>query len=168
MSNTATAALSSLTDPVLTNNSSTWVTTVSDATPPTFTLPTLAAGYCPADIIQAVFSGLPYPNDLTYLRPDYFLFGAGFTMLNLTNLADNCTLAANPISWTIDFGNNGSVELSGIGQLNLYGTPIEFPVGDNKITFTVSDSSLTAPVGNPAIKSVILTVIPRPVMTLSP
>jgi hypothetical protein len=131
-------------------------------------VPTLADGYCPIDIFQAKFNNAPYPNDLYYLRPDYYIFGVGSPILDLdlTKIIENCGLAANPIAWAIDFGNNGGLpDLSGNGQLSLYGIPIQFPVGDNKITYTVADAAVSA---NTTTHTVILTVIPRPVITLSP
>jgi hypothetical protein len=141
---------------------------VTDNQAPTFVVPTLADGYCPIDIFQAKFNNAPYPNDLYYLRPDYYIFGVGSPILDLdlTKIIENCGLAANPIAWAIDFGNNGGLpDLSGNGQLSLYGIPIQFPVGDNKITYTVADAAVSA---NTTTHTVILTVIPRPVITLSP
>lgn len=137
--------------------------TVTDTIRPAFTLPLLATGYCVEDISQAVYNEVPEGNplDLTYPRPDYYIFGVGFTMLNLPSYSDNCALKApEPISWSIDFGNNGSIEYSGNGQLSAYGTAIHFPVGTNRITCTVTDA-----VGNTRVKFVDLVVIPRPVMT---
>jgi len=163
VSNTATVALSPIVDTYLTNNTSTASTTISDKTDPTFTLPILATGYCVEAITQAVFNKTPTDpdvDDLTYLRPDYYLFGAGFTILNLSNILDNCGLPANPISWTIDFGNNGSVELLGTGQISTYGSAIQFPVGTNRITYTVIDSA-----GNQSVQHVDLVVTPRPTLT---
>jgi len=142
--------------------------TIEDIIKPSFTLPTLAAGYCPADIFQAIVD--PNPTDpeldLTFHRPDYYIFGVGFTILDLdlSMITDNCSLAANPISWTIDFGNDGSIDLSGTNQLSLYGTVIHFPVGDNKVSYTVTDAA-----GNVSLPQfVILKVTPRPVMTKIP
>jgi PKD repeat protein len=77
------------------------------------------------------------------------------------NINDNCALKApEPISWTIDFGNNGSIDLSGTGQLSLYGTAIQFPAGTNRITYTVTDAA-----GNTDVRYVDLNVIPRPGIT---
>ncbi|MFY9153219.1 MAG: Ig-like domain-containing protein, partial [Prolixibacteraceae bacterium] len=138
------------------------VGTSPDITPPIFTTPVLTAGYCPIDIFQAIYNeDQSDPDlDLTFPRPDYYLFGAGNILLDLPNVADNCALASNPIAWTIDFGNNGSADLSGTGQISTYGSPIQFPVGDNLIKYTVTDAA-----GKTATDAVILTVIPRPVMT---
>jgi hypothetical protein len=147
--------------------------TVEDIIKPTFTLPTLAAGYCVEKIYEAVYNDgfEETPTDLTYLRPDYYLFEQGSTLLNLPSYSDNCNLAANPISWTIDFADGTS--LSGTGQLENY-VPlpptvppdrpvpgIHFPVGTNKITFRVTDA-----MGNfLELPPVILEVIPRPTIT---
>jgi uncharacterized repeat protein (TIGR01451 family) len=165
LSNTASVTLSPILDTNSGNNSSTVNTTVTDATQPTYTTPVLASGYCVEDIFQAVYNNVPEgdPYDLTYLRPDYFLFAKGFTMLDLSNVADNCALAAtNPISWKIDFADGTS--LSGNGQLKDYDPSpdpgIKFPVGTNKITYTVTDAS-----GNTSVQEVDLVVMPRPAIT---
>ena len=168
LSNTATVSLSQITDPDLTNNTSTESTLIEDDTDPTFDLPTLASGYCVEDIYQAVYNDDQSDPvlDLTYPRPDYYLFAAGFTHLNLSNVADNCALKSpEPISWTIDFGNDGSVNLSGTGQLENYvpiapALGIEFPLGTNRITYTVTDAA-----GNTTVQYRDLVVLPRPDIT---
>jgi|GEM_PF-1219784 len=170
ITNIATVTLAApLTDPDLLNNTATVVLDHKD-TPPTFTTPILDAGYCVENIYEAVYKhdpvvpDVPNDDDLTYLRPDYYLFAKGFTMLNLTNILDNCGLPANPISWTIDFGNNGSIDLSGTGQLKDYDPALElgikFPVGTNRITYTVTDLA-----GNKTVQYVDLVVTPRPTLT---
>jgi uncharacterized repeat protein (TIGR01451 family) len=176
LSNTATVALSPITDPDLTNNSSTWGTTITDNLPPTFTPPSMAAVYCVENIYEGIYLHDPVepdnPNDddLTHQRPDYYLFEQGSTILNITAFSDNCALAANPISWSIDFRNNGSVDLSGTGQLQDYIAPllvfpdrpvhgIKFPVGTNKITFRLTDLA-----GQYYEQTVFLVVEPRPVI----
>jgi len=146
---------------------------VGDIIKPTFTLPTLANGYCVEKIYEAVYNdGFEQtPTDLTYLRPDYYLFEQGSKFLNLPSYSDNCALAANPISWTIEFVDGTS--LSGTGQLENYLPPpptvppdrpvpgIHFPVGTNKITFRVTDA-----IGNfLELPPVLLKVIPRPTIT---
>jgi hypothetical protein len=133
--------------------------TVTDNQAPTFTLPILASGYCVEAIFQAVYNpGQENTNlDITYIRPDYYLFGAGFTLLDLSSVADNCAPASPAIAWAIDFGNNGSVDLSGTGQLSAYGTALQFPLGTNRITYTVTDTA-----GITTVKFVDLVVIPRP------
>jgi hypothetical protein len=142
---------------------------VGDLIKPSFTLPTLAAGYCVENIYEAVYNDgfEETPTDLTYLRPDYYLFEQGSKILNLPSYSDNCTLAANPISWIIEFADGTS--LSGTGQLENYIPPpptvppdrpvagIHFPVGTNKITFKVTDA-----MGNFQEQTILLEVIPRP------
>jgi PKD repeat protein len=100
------------------------------------------------------------PLDITYIRPDYYLVAAGSTLLNLGAVADNCALALQPIAWSIDFGNNGSVEFSGNGQLSTYGSDIQFPLGTSRISYTVTDAA-----GNVSVKFVDLVVTPRPVIS---
>ncbi len=145
-------------------SSCTQAITVTDNQPPTFTPPSLASGYCVLGFEQAIFhpGGVYYVNDLYYpdgttpARRDYYLFPANSTELDISNVSDNCGLASPAISWSIDFGNNGSADLGGVGQLSLFGE-IHFPIGDNKITWTVTDIH-----GNTFSNSVILKVFPRP------
>jgi hypothetical protein len=135
---------------------------VEDNIPPTFTLPLLSAGYCVEYVSQALYNPGQEntPLDITYIRPDYYLVAAGSTLLNLGAVADNCALALQPIAWSIDFGNNGSVELSGSGQLSTYGSDIQFPLGTSRISYTVTDAA-----GNVSVKFVDLVVTPRPVIS---
>ena len=138
--------------------------TITDNQAPSFTLPTLATGYCVEGFEQAIFhpGGVYYINDLYYMdgttpaRRDYYIFEANSTELDLTNINDNCGSSLLEISWSIDFGNNSSVDLSGTGQLSTYGE-IHFPIGDNKISWTVTDSN-----GNTYSDNAILKVLPRP------
>ena len=138
------------------------VFSVQDNIPPTFTLPLLNSGYCVEYVSDALYNPGKEntPLDITYIRPDYYLFANGSTQLNLGSVADNCALAINPITWTIDFGNNGSIELSGTGQLSAYGSDIQFPLGTNRINYTVTDA-----VGNISVQFVDLIVTPRPVIS---
>jgi hypothetical protein len=160
LSNTAEVTLAPIVDPDLTNNSSTFVTTITDDIPPTFTLPSLAIGYCVEPIYQAIFNDVPDgdPTDLTFIRPDYYKFIPPSSILDLSSVADNCALKApEPISWTIDFGNDGSIDLSGSGQLSGYGSEIQLPLGTNRITYTVTDAA-----GNTSVQFIDLEVVPRP------
>jgi hypothetical protein len=157
--------------------------TVTDNQPPTFTLPpkfiapTFSANFCVENIYEGVYlhdpvePDDPADNDLTYLRPDYYLFEKGFPDLNLPSYSDNCTLTGNlVISWTIDFAD-GTTSLSGTGQLGDYNSPllvfpdrpvrgIKFPVGTNKITYRVTDAT-----GLYLEQTVFLVVDPRPTIT---
>ena len=137
------------------------VVQVGDNIQPTFTLPLLNAGYCVEYVSDALYNPGQEntPLDITYIRPDYYLFANGSPLLNLGSVFDNCALAVNPIAWTIDFGNNGSIELSGTGQLSTYGSDIQFPLGINRISYTVTDA-----VGNVSVQFVDLTVTPRPII----
>jgi len=137
------------------------VISVEDNVPPTFVLPVLTS-QCVEYVSQALYNPGQEntPLDITYIRPDYYLVTTGSTMLNLSSEADNCALAVNPISWTIDFGNNGSIEFSGAGQLSTYGLDIQFPLGTNRISYTVTDL-----VGNVRVQFTDLIVTPRPVIS---
>ena len=137
---------------------------MNDNVPPTFTTPTLNPGYCVEDIYQAIYKdgAEGTPTDLTFLRPDYYtLLTADLNMLDLISLADNCALKTNPISWSITFAD-GRDNLTGNGQFSTYVpvaplTGIEFPLGTNIITYTLTDAAF-----NKTIKSINLVVTPRP------
>jgi hypothetical protein len=135
----------------------TQVITIADTQPPSFTLPTLANGYCVDDIQLATYNpgGIYYVNDLTPPRPDYYTLTSGNTLLDLTNITDNCA-GAITIDWEIDFGNDGTADLSGPDQISLV-TPVDFPLGANRITWIVTDVN-----GISSTASVFMTVLPRP------
>ena len=135
---------------------------VEDNTPPSFSLPLISASYCVELVSDALYNpGFENTTlDITYIRPDYYLLKSGSILLNLSSLADNCALAVSPIAWTIDLGNNGSIELSGSGQLSAHGSDIQFPLGTNRISYTVTDA-----VGNTTVQFINLVVTPRPVIS---
>jgi uncharacterized repeat protein (TIGR01451 family) len=177
ITNTAVVAMASgnpIADPNPNNNTSTVETGHKDNTPPTFTPPANNFDFCVEDIYEAVFNENPIDpdiDDLTYPRPDYYIFEEGFKFLNLPSFSDNCALAIVPISWSIDFGNNGSIDLTGTGQLEDYFPPllvfpdrpvrgIKFPLGTNRIIYRVTDAT-----GNYLEQTVFLEVVPRPIIT---
>ncbi|MEI7726692.1 MAG: HYR domain-containing protein [Bacteroidota bacterium] len=137
--------------------SCTQLITVEDHQAPSFVMPALATGYCVEGFISATYNpgGIYYVNDLTPVRRDYHILTAGSPLLDLTGISDNCP-GPNTISWTIDFGNNGSTDLSGTDQISL-STPINFPLGDNLITYTVTDAH-----GNHTSGTRMFIVKPRP------
>ena len=116
----------------------------------------LVNGYCVEGFVQAIYNpgGAYYVNDLTPVRRDYYILTNGNTLLDLTGISDNCGIPV--ISWEIDFGNNGSTDVTGTDHISL-STPINFPLGINLITYTVTDVN-----GNDTSGNVILTVLPRP------
>ncbi|MEI7727483.1 MAG: hypothetical protein WCK09_20405, partial [Bacteroidota bacterium] len=132
--------------------------TVVDQQAPAFTMPTLATGYCVEGFLSATYNpgGTYYNNDLIPARRDYHILTNGNTLLDLTNITDNCP-GPYPISWTIDFGNNGTTDLSGTGQISTYGSDINFPLGDNLVTYTVTDAH-----GNHTSGTRMFVVKPRP------
>ena len=134
--------------------------TITDDQSPVFTLPVLADGYCVEGFISAIYNpgGTYYIDDLTPDRRDYYILTNGNTLLDLTGISDNCPGAVT-ISWEVDFGNDATIDLTGNGQISL-STPINFPLGTNLITYTVTDAY-----GNETSASVILTVLPRPDIT---
>jgi len=115
--------------------------TVTDNQPPTFTAPTLAAGYCVENIIQAEYNP-GYENDpiwdLKYIRPEYFLFRAstGSIIFDLTNISDICCGAVNTIRWEIDFEGTDLTEptVSGTGQPSTY--PTDIKIWGDGVNFT--------------------------------
>jgi len=144
----------------------TWTVTSEDTEPPTFTAPTLATGYCVMGFDEAIYNpgGSYYINDLFYpdmttpARRDYFILFPE-DLLDIEDISDNCP-GNIAISWTIDFGNNATVDLNGSGQISDWITPsnpLNLPLGDNLVTWIVTDSS-----GNQFTNSVIFKVLPRP------
>jgi uncharacterized repeat protein (TIGR01451 family) len=99
LTNTAHVELGTLTDPDLSNNTSTWNSTINDP-PPTFTLTNTAVSYCANNINTAIYNPNPTPliipeyDDITVPRPEYYLFSAGSTIFDLdpiiNNFNDNC------------------------------------------------------------------------------
>ncbi len=142
---------------------------VVDNEPPDFEPPADEIN-CVEDIFLAIYNpGGTYEEntDLTEPRPNYFLLTDGNSMLHLFGLSDNCNNPTNlTISWTIHFApplvpgdpwypaEVSDATITGTGQID---GPLYFPVGDNLITWTVTDES-----GNETTRSVTLTVTPRP------
>jgi hypothetical protein len=125
--------------------------------PPMFNVPELDSGYCVENISAAVYTGNKYnEGDLVPPRPDWYQLPLGSTMLDIYP-ADDCP-GELTISWMIFFRYPESAlpNLSGTGQISA-ATPIQFPVGDNFITWTVTDVA-----GQTTTKSVHLIVLPRP------
>jgi hypothetical protein len=127
--------------------------------PPTFIPPVLSGGYCMEDITAAVYTpgGTYYGTDLSPPRPDYYLLTQGSTLLDYTTLVNSCP-GDLTISWVIDFAD-ATPDLTGSGQISDAIPPggIQFPLGNNVITWTVTDVA-----GNITIYSVTLVVLPRP------
>ncbi|MFH1120838.1 MAG: HYR domain-containing protein, partial [Bacteroidota bacterium] len=134
--------------------------TITDDEPPVFILPVLADGYCVEGFDAALYNpgGIYYVDDLTPDRRDYYILTNGNTLLDLTGISDNCPGVVS-IYWEIDFGNDATVDLTGNGQVSV-STPINFPLGTNSVTYTVTDAY-----GNDTSASVNLTVLPRPDIT---
>lgn len=104
-------------------------------------------------------------GDITPERPDWFTFLAGGTTFDLdpSTFFDNCTAATDLVlHWQIDLAGGGII--TGSGQISTYPSNIQFPVGDNTITYWLEDESgnLT-PAGNRAVVNV--TVHARPDIT---
>ena len=140
---------------------------VTDNQPPTFTAPE-PFSLCVEDIIDAVYSDLPYPDDLTYPRPDYFQFVKGDTDFNLTvsSFSDNCcTPTEDDITWKIET-LSGDPVANGTGQPS---THADFKIPGNdltevvyRITWWIKDchNQLSAPITRD------ITILPRPFIEL--
>jgi len=132
------------------------------------------------DCMESIYSATYDPAEDDLLspdRPDYLLFGAGDTTLDLSpsDYSDNCDLTACPdsITWRIDFsevtdqhGNTIAAPfIEGSGQISDYGADIQFP-GDgtyesdivHTITYYVTDCS-----GNTSVAATRKVIVsPRP------
>jgi hypothetical protein len=139
--------------------------TITDNQPPDFSIPT-DKNYCVRNIETANYDAPTI--DITPARPDYYLFAAGTTDLDLdpTTFSDNCPCVF-AIRWRIDFEDGSFLPaLPGTyisGQPSAFGSDIMFP-GDvffslpHQITYQIVDCS-----GNvSASKTVRVTINPRP------
>jgi len=128
--------------------------------PPLFVPPALSAGYCPEDITSAVYQpgGTYYVNDLVPPRPDYYFLPQGSTLLDYTLQPQSCP-GGLTVTWEIDFEGALPPNLTGTGQISaaIPASGIQFPIGNNVITWTVTDIA-----GNTMTYSVTLVVLPRP------
>jgi formylmethanofuran dehydrogenase subunit C len=137
---------------------------IDDVTAPVFNIPTASNGGldwspCADDITQAQWDQAN--DDITPTPPQYATFYQGDTYLDLQLawLSDNCTAADQlVISWSIQFADNTT--MSGTGQLSAHSGNIQFPIGDNTITYTITDKS-----NNQASYNYDVAVKPRPVIT---
>jgi hypothetical protein len=105
-------------------NQSVWVT---DGSPPTFTVPG-AISFCVIDIQLANY--LDSTMDITPERPEYYIFHAGDTLLDLDTALFNdncCTTASIIIHWQIDFNGGDPNPIQGTGQPSDYPTDIQLP-----------------------------------------
>jgi hypothetical protein len=139
--------------------------TITDNQPPDFSVPS-DKNYCVRNIETANYDAPTI--DITPARPDYYLFAAGTTDLDLdpTTFSDNCPCVF-AIRWRIDFEDGSFLPaLPGTyisGQPSTFGSDILFP-GDvflslpHHITYQIVDCS-----GNvSASKTVRVTINPRP------
>lgn len=132
------------------------------------------------ECVEALSEAIYYPPtiDINPTRPDYFLFEAGSTSLDLdlTTVTDNCAPDCDySVRWQIDFSPTPDPipphnmitqpSLTGTGQLSTYTSDIKFP-GDgvnftnivHTITYWVEDCN-----GNEsAPKQTTITITPRP------
>lgn len=159
-----------------------WTVASEDVEPPEFTLPE-APSFCVDNIISAFLDGQPEPQaDIVpnpvfappypsnWRRPDWYVLD-GTTELDLINVADNCCLDTDAITWIIQFAGNepGQDDLTGTGQpsdygpIILWGTPTNISV-IHTITYTVTDCA-----GNVfGPHTIDITIKPRPEMIKQP
>ena len=110
--------------------------TVFDNQPPVFSIPT-EKEYCVLDIYQAEFDAPT--TDISPARPDYFLFKAGNTDLDLNpaTFDDNCSSSCTyEIRWRLDFQDGTFLpalpDMYITGQPSGYG--VDIPLPGNAIT----------------------------------
>ena len=141
------------------SSSTTASVTVVDSIAPYFlTLPN-PVYWCVQDIVDANWDGL---GDITPERPEYHTFYAGSTIfdLNPATFSDNCTTAGTLVlHWQIELV--GGAVITGSGQISAYPLNIQFPLGNNTITYWLEDQSgnLTPEASRP---DVTVTVLQRP------
>lgn len=173
-----TASVSSSTrDEIPGNNSVTLSTNVNDITPPTFVAPAGPFEFYVNNLITALYAA---GNLYKAPEPDYYLFRAGNTTLDLNpailNFNDNCTPVNQlVINWRIDFAQTPDPtspsawlthnSISGTGQPSSSGTNKVFP-GDgvnfativHTITYWLTDNN-----GNKSIdQTASISIKPRP------
>lgn len=192
ITNTALVEAGTLIDPDLTNNTASVTTLITDDQPPTFTVPG-PFSFCVNNLITATYNPNPTPgiipeyDDITFPRPEYYLFSDGSILFDLdpiiNNFNDNCCEdEALELHWRIEFSpvpNPATVAHELIteppipdqtGQPSEYGD-IEFP-GDG-VYFTNIDHHLYYWLvdcnGNPsAEQALIITIKPRPNVVKQP
>jgi hypothetical protein len=141
--------------------------TVVDNQPPTFTAP-LSQAFCVENIYTALY--WDPTMDITPARPEYYLFKAGDTRLNIdpATFADNCPLSCTAeIRWRITFSDGTFLPslpaTYNTGQPSAYPGDIQFPgavTGDvvHTITYQIVDCN-----GNVSLPVTInITIKPRP------
>jgi len=136
--------------------------TVVDNQPPYFLTAPDSVYWCVQDIIEAWWDGM---GDITPDRPDYHTFYPGDTDLdlNIATFSDSCSPSGSLIlHWHIELVGGGTI--TGTGQLSTYPTPVQFPLGDNPITYWLEDPSgnVTPEAERPRV---IVRVLARPEIT---
>ena len=152
-----------------------WTVTSEDTEPPTFELPQ-PPSFCVNNIFSAVWDGqtlpepdifpdplfeAPYPSD--WRRPDWYILD-GTPELDILDVADNCCLDEDAITWVIQFAgiDPNQPDISGTGQpsangpIILWGTPLNQDV-IHTIIYTLTDCS-----GNSFEQTMDFTIKPRP------
>ncbi len=132
--------------------------------PPQFTNFSDTVHWCVQDIVAAIWDGA---CDFTPIRPDWHTMYAGDTSLDIdmSSFSDDCTPPEELIlHWKITLV--GGTIITGTGQVSTYGSNIQFPLGDNTITYWLEDQcgNLTPLADRPVV---IVRVFPRPEITKS-
>ncbi|WP_423130330.1 MBG domain-containing protein [Gaoshiqia sp. Z1-71] len=150
------------------------VITIADNTPPVLAdVPSVS--FCVENIFEGTYNGLPEPDaDIAEPRPDYYLFHAGDTGLDLdagAYFSDACTPAGNiALNWSItdNYGqpvaDENGTPLTGItGQPSAHGADIVFAGAPNGNVYYTITYWLADYCGNEsAPKSAGITITPRP------
>ncbi|MCX6266826.1 MAG: hypothetical protein NTW16_05640, partial [Bacteroidetes bacterium] len=137
-----------------------------------FTIPASPQSYCVQNIDTATYYD-PL-MDITPLRPDYYTFVQGDTLLDISVANNPCCATQNTIHWRIDFmdtynPSDSSVvhtpPVSGTGQPSEHTTDIQLP-GDgvyfNDITHTITYWLVDCKGNISATKTVDIVIKPRP------
>lgn len=123
---------------------------VQDRILPNFTA--LNQEFCVSNIANASF----YMTTI----PDWYLFKAGSTELDVAGLTDNCTSSSNlKLQWQIIFSDGTFI--SGIGQPSTYGSDILFKGSAGIDTKHQIIYRLTDLCGNETVKNCSITIHPR-------
>lgn len=144
------------------SSSTTASVTVLDDEPPYFLNFPDSIYLCVQDIVEAWWDGM---GDFTPERPDYHTFHSGNTILDLdlATFSDNCSPPEELIlHWRIELV--GGTIITGTGQISMYPSNIQFPLGDNTIIYWLEDPSgnVTPEAGRPVVT---VTVLARPDIT---
>jgi len=131
---------------------------IDDTIPPVINTPDTVY-WCVQDIAEANWDGA---GDITPMRPDWYTFYHGETSLNIdpSAFSDNCSPRDSLVlHWEITL-LGGSV-ITGSGQISIYPSDIQFPLGESTISYWLEDlcGNMTSAGDRPMVRVI---VNPRP------